>query len=98
MLHKQRVPAEVEKFSLEIGQDLGGLKPLKAATFGAFTENGVLLERGFRSLCLMVFRKDSLLLPEWHRLTDTAGRLQAGALSLAHEFAWRLIHKLDGGS
>jgi len=96
MLRKQSIPADVEKLSLEIGQAFGGLQPLKAASFGAFTENGLLLERGFRSLCLLAFRKDSLLLPEWHRLTDTASRLQVSALGLAHAFAWRLIQKLEG--
>ena len=69
-----------------------------SAAFGAFTENGLLLERGFRSLCLLVLRKNSSLLPEWHRLTDTAERLQPGALGLAHEFAWALLRRLDGSS
>lgn len=95
ILHKQSIPADVEQLALVIGQAFGGLQPLKAAAFGAFTENGLLLERGFRSMCLLVFRRDALLLPEWHRLTDTADHLQAGALDLAHGFAWRLLQKLD---
>jgi hypothetical protein len=95
ILRRCSIPAEIEKLSQEIGQAFGGLQPLKAAAFGAFTENGLLLEKGFRSLCLMVFRKDSHLLPEWHRLTDRADRLQASALGLAHDFAWKLIQDLD---
>jgi hypothetical protein len=74
------------------------LQPLNAAAFGAFTENGLLLERGFRSLCLLVLRKDSNLLPEWHRLTDMTGKLEPGALGLAHGFAWALLKQLDESS
>jgi hypothetical protein len=96
MLRKRFIPPQVESLVQEVGQDFGGLFPLKAAAFGAFTENGVLLEKGFRSLCLMVLRKDSSLLPEWHRLTDRPDRLQVEALELAHRFAWALLQRLDG--
>lgn len=96
ILHTQHIPASVEGLAQEVGQNFGGLQPLKAAAFGAFTENGLLLGRGFRSLCLLVLRKDSGLLPEWHRLTDTAEQLQPAALDLAHRFAWKLLQRLDG--
>ncbi len=98
LLRKQRIPASVESLAQEIGQAFGGLQPLNAATFGAFTENGLLIGRGFRSLCLLVLRKDSSLLPEWHRLTDTAERLQPSALGLVHEYAWALLRRLDESS
>jgi hypothetical protein len=98
LLRKQRIPASVESLAQEIGQAFGGMQPLPFSAFGAFTENGLLLERGFRSLCLLVLRKDSSLLPEWHRLTDTAERLQPAALGLAHEYAWALLRRLDGSS
>jgi hypothetical protein len=96
MLRKQSIPPPVERLALRVGQDFGGLFPIKAAAFGAFTENGVLLEKGFCSLCLMVLRQDSTLLPEWHRLTDRPDRLQVEALDLAHRFAWALLQRLDG--
>jgi hypothetical protein len=98
LLRKQRIPASVESLAQEIGQAFGGIQPLPFSAFGAFTENGLLLERGFRSLCLLVLRKDSSLLPEWHRLTDTAEHLQPAALELAHEYAWALLRRLDGSS
>jgi hypothetical protein len=96
LLRKQHITTSVESLAQEVGQAFGGLQPLPFSTFGAFTENGLLLERGFHSLCLLVLRKDSSLLPEWHRLTDTAGRLQPGALRLSHEYAWALLKRLDG--
>jgi hypothetical protein len=98
LLRKQHIPASVESQAQEIGQAFGGMQPLSFSAFGAFTENGLLLDRGFRSLCLLVLRKDSSLLPEWHRLTDTADGLQPAALGLAHDFAWELIRRLDGSS
>jgi hypothetical protein len=96
LLRRQRIPASTESLAQEIGGTFGGLQPLNAAAFGAFTENGLLLEQGFNSLCLLVLRNNSGFLPEWHRLTDTAGKLQPGALSLAHDYAWALLRHLDG--
>lgn len=96
MMRKQTISPQVERLAQQVGQDFGGLFPMKAGAFGAFTENGVLLEKGFRSLCLMVLPKDKLQLPEWHRLTDRADRLQVEALELAHQFAWALFQRLDG--
>jgi hypothetical protein len=40
ILHKQHILAPVEGLAQEVGQNFGGLQPLKAAAFGAFTENG----------------------------------------------------------
>lgn len=98
LLRKRAIPPPVEGLAQEVGREFGGLFPIKAAAFGAFTENGVLLEKGFRSLCLMVLRKDSALLPEWHRLTDRPDRLQVEAFDLAHRFAWSLLQRLDDGA
>jgi hypothetical protein len=95
ILRRQIIPQQVESLVQEVGQEFGGLFPLQAAAFGAFTENGILLERGFCSLCLLVLRQDSTLLPEWHRLTDRSERLQIEALDLAHRFAWALLQRLD---
>jgi putative aminopeptidase FrvX len=94
LLHQRRIPPAV----LERVQAVAEQQPIQAAGtahLGVFTENAILWERGYQSLCLMLQRPETDLLPEWHRLTDVPSQLQPGALDLAHNFAWELIRQYD---
>jgi hypothetical protein len=94
LLRTRTIPAEVEKLVLEAGQAFD-LKPVHARGVGAFTENGTALEYGFKSVCLLALRKDSPLLPEWHRMTDVPSRMQPETLGRIHALAWEILQKVD---
>lgn len=69
-----------------------GARPFSLAYLGAYTEGGVIWSRGLRGACLMSRPADSLLIPEWHRMSDTADKLQPAALQRMHDFVWRLLY------
>ncbi len=94
VMRKRRIPANVERLVLEVGQQYG-LQPTNAGSFGVFTETGTLWEHGFQGVCLLAQRQDSPLMPEWHRLTDRPDRLQAGTLSGIHDLAWDILQQVD---
>jgi hypothetical protein len=71
------------------------LQPIDAAHSGAFTEMGTVWEYGFEGACLMALRSHSGLLPEWHRLTDTAERLQPETLQRVQALAWEILQTFD---
>ncbi len=71
------------------------IQPVSWTANAAFTEMGVVWERGLRGACLMVLRKSSSLLPEWHRMTDTPDQLSPAALELAHNYAWDLLTSIE---
>ncbi len=68
-----------------------GARPFSLAYLGAYTEGGVIWSRGLRGACLMSRPADSSTIPEWHRMTDTADKLQPAALQRMHDFVWRLL-------
>ena len=94
ILRPRRIPGDVENLIKETGAEFD-IHPLDAANFGAFTEMGAVWEAGCKGVCLLVHPSASPRLLEWHRLTDTAARLQPQALELAHAIAWKLLQKVD---
>jgi hypothetical protein len=95
VVRRQRISNRVEALVLDVGGRFG-IEPNQGAGMGAFTEMGTVWERGFNGVCLLALRENSNLFPEWHRLTDTADRLQAETLGRVHELAWALLQKVDG--
>ncbi len=71
-----------------------GARPFSLAYLGAYTEGGAIWSRGLRGACLMSRPADSLTIPEWHRMSDTADKLQPAALQHMHDFVWRLLYHL----
>ncbi len=94
MMRTTRIAKDVEEFVLEAGKDFD-LRPAAARASGGFTEMGVLWENGLKGVCLLAAREDSPLPPEWHRLTDTADRLQPETLARVNELAWRILGRYD---
>lgn len=97
MLRTRRISPQVEQLlqaSAE-GNDVAGVE---AAGIGAFTEAGVAWEHGYVGVCLTVQRANSRLMPEWHRLTDRGERLQEEAFRLAHDFAWKILQRIEAES
>jgi hypothetical protein len=94
MVRRRKIPPEVEKLVCEASEELQ-IKPFDAANIGVFTEIGAVWEYGLDGVCVLMQRMDSPLMPEWHRLTDTADNLQAESLTFAHQFAWDLMQKFD---
>jgi hypothetical protein len=70
-------------------------QPVDWGWHGVFTEAGALWLKGYRAVCVTCRRRDSDLLPEWHRLSDTPDRLEAAALGQAHTAAWELLQVND---
>jgi Zn-dependent M28 family amino/carboxypeptidase len=88
-LRRRHIPQEVEKLLKDVGEPFG-LKSISTPAVGSFTEGGTLWEYGFKAACISAHYPGSLILPEWHRLTDTPSRLQPASLERAHSFAWAL--------
>jgi hypothetical protein len=94
VLRKQKINPDVERLVKEVGQAFD-LAPLNGSGTGVFTETGVVWEHGFDGVCFLAQRSDSILLPEWHRPSDTPDRLQADTLDRVHELTWALLQKFD---
>jgi Zn-dependent M28 family amino/carboxypeptidase len=94
VLRKQKIHPDVERLVKEVGQEFG-LVALNGSGTGVFTETGVASEHGFDGVCFLARRSDSILLPEWHRPSDTPDRLQADTLDRVHELTWALLQKID---
>jgi hypothetical protein len=94
LVRPRRIPIEVEKLLQQAGQEFH-LQPNRSAVRGAFTETGVIWEAGLRGACLIALRSSSPHLPEWHRLTDTADRLQSTTLGRVHDLAWEILQRVD---
>jgi hypothetical protein len=94
VLHKRCISAQVENLMGEAGKEFN-IKPMKAARMGVFTDNGPVWEKGFQGVTLLTMRRNSALLPEWHRLTDIAERLKPEALRCMGELVWFLIDKQE---
>jgi hypothetical protein len=95
-LRRRRIPKDIEAVLSEVGEPYG-LKPASTPPVGAFTEGGTLWEHGFRAACISAHHRNSPILPEWHRLTDTPNRVQVDALERIHALAWALLQRLDQG-
>jgi hypothetical protein len=95
VVRRQRISNKVEALISDVGGRFG-IEPIQGAGMGAFTEMGTVWERGFEGVCLLALRENSNLFPEWHRLTDTADRLQAETLGRVHELSWALLQRVDG--
>ena len=91
---RKRIPVEIEHLIQDAGKEFG-IKPLGIAGLGALTEIGVVLERGYRGVCILARRARSPLIPEWHRLSDTANRLEPVALEHAHDLGWEVLQIVD---
>lgn len=90
------IPQDTEAFIKEAGEPYG-LKIAEGPLVGAATECSILWKFGFKAVCLIAHRTGSTLLPEWHRLTDTADRLELGSLQRVHELAWSILQRFDRG-
>jgi hypothetical protein len=94
VLRPRRIQPQVEQFIAEAASEQGiSVQPIHAAGLGAFTETGVVWKNGFDGVCFMTLRKGTLWPPEWHRLSDQAGRLQPESLERAHDLVWKLLAK-----
>jgi hypothetical protein len=96
MLRRRRIPAEVERLVCQAGEGFG-LQAASGSAAGYFTEAGAAWEHGFKAVCLVTLPQESNLLPEWHRLTDRAERLQPAALGMMGELVWAVLGRVDGG-
>lgn len=94
VVRKRRIDAQTEQLVQQAAGAMG-IQALNGAGVGVFTETGAVWERGLRGVTLLCLRKDSQLLPEWHRLSDTAERLEPAALEQTHQLVWALLAKLD---
>jgi hypothetical protein len=90
ILRAKRIPPQAEQRVFTAGESFG-LRRVGMAGFGTLTEIGVVLERGEQGACLMMRRAASPLPPEWHRLSDTADRLELAAFEKIHDLAWRIL-------
>lgn len=95
-LRRRHIPRDVEMVLQEVGKPFG-LLSASTPRVGAFTEGGALWEHGFKAACLSAHDRNSVFLPEWHRLTDTPDHLQVDALERVHSLAWVLLRRLDQG-
>jgi hypothetical protein len=93
-LTRYRIPQDVETLVKETGAAFG-LKPTATPLVGASTECSLLLKHGFKAVCFIAHQQGSAVLPEWHRLTDTADHLQLTALERAQQLVWALLQRLD---
>jgi len=89
-----RISSRVEELLQSAGKNYD-LQPLNTVLSGAFTEMGTVWEYGFEGVCLMALRRNSKWLPEWHRLTDTAERLQPETFQRVQELAWDILQAFD---
>ena len=88
------IPSDVEAFIKEVGREYGlGLS--QAPLVGAATECSILWRHGLKAVCILAHYKGSTLLPEWHRLTDTADRLQLSSLERVHRLVWDVLQRFD---
>lgn len=94
---RRRIPPDVEALLQRVGSQYD-LQAVPAGGFGAFTETGVVWERGYQGATLLALREGFALLPEWHRMSDTPDRLQLETLGRVHELAWALLQDVDAGS
>ncbi len=90
------ISQEIEAFIKEAGEPFG-LKIAEGPLVGAATECSILWKYGYKAVCLLAHRTGSTILPEWHRLTDTADRLELGSLQRVHELAWSILQRFDRG-
>jgi len=95
-IHRLTIPQETEAFIKEAGGKYG-LKVADGPLVGAATECSILWKYGFKAVCLVANRKGSTLLPEWHRLTDTADRLEVASLERVHGLEWNILQRFDQG-
>lgn len=94
IIRRKRIPPLVENLILEAGTPFE-LQAIDMAGFGTLTEIGVVLEHGGKGVCIMSQRAGSPLPPEWHRLTDTAEKLELPALEQTHEMGLRVLRQID---
>ena len=95
VMRKRRVSDKLEAWVLKAGEAFD-LQPLKGTGFGVASEMGVVWEGGYQGVCLMAMRKDSALLPEWHRMSDVPDKLMVETLGRVHELTWALLQVMDG--
>jgi hypothetical protein len=93
-LKRNHIAKDVEAIVQEVGEPFG-INPASTPPVGAFTEGGTLWEHGYKAVCLSAQFKNTPILPEWHRLTDTPDRLQVEALERIHSLVLALLRRFD---
>jgi hypothetical protein len=93
-LRRRHIAPEVQALVQEVGEQYG-LHPAAAPLVGASTEGGTLWEFGYQAVCFSAHYRGSPILPEWHRLTDTPGKIQLSTLEMVHKMAWDLLQRFD---
>jgi hypothetical protein len=93
-LKRNHIAKDVEVIVQEVGEPFG-INPASTPPVGAFTEGGTLWEYGYKAVCLSAQYKNTPILPEWHRLTDTPDRLQVEALERIHSLVLALLRRFD---
>lgn len=88
------VPPEIETLLKQAGEPFG-VQPIQLPPVGAWTECGLLLERGYQAACIMAAQSGTHLMPEWHRFTDTPDKIQLSSLERVQTLAWDLFQRLD---
>jgi hypothetical protein len=90
------IAPDVEAFIKAVGQPYG-ISLSQAPLVGAATECSILWRHGLKAVAILAHYKGSTLMPEWHRLTDTADRLQVSSLERVHRLAWDILQRFDQG-
>jgi len=93
-LQRRHISPEVQALVQEVGEQYG-LHPAAAPLVGASTEGGTLWEFGYQAVCFSAHYRGLPILPEWHRLTDTPGKIQLSTLEMVHKMAWDLLQRFD---
>ncbi len=95
VVRRRTIDPQMERLLQEAGQGFD-LRPVSTRGTGAFTETGAAWEHGFRqAACILALRQGSPLMPEWHRLSDRADRLQVGTLERVHALTWEILRRYD---
>ncbi len=88
------IDPQVEAFIKDVGGQYG-IGDSQAPLVGAATECSILWRHGYKAVPILAHYKGSSMAPEWHRLTDTVDRLQAGSLERVHRLAWDVLQRFD---
>ena len=88
------ISPEVEAFIKDVGRQYE-IDRNQAPLVGAATECSILWRHGYKGVSVLAHYKGSTRLPEWHRLTDTADRLQVNSLERVHNLVWDILQRFD---
>lgn len=95
VLRRRKISPATEKLLQAAGAASGVKLEKLGGTGGAFTEMGVVWERGEQGACLTMLTPSGRPLPEWHRLSDRPERLEEKAFQQTLKFGWNVLQQYD---